>query len=261
MLGPIAGDIIGSPYEFTHNNIKTRDFELFSHRSAFTDDSVLTAATAVALMDSRHYAESYRRFYAMYPFAGYGTRFLQWARSSSAPPYGSYGNGSAMRVSPVGWAFATLEDTLREAVRSAAVSHNHPEGIRGAQAVAGAVYLARTGHDKDAIRRWVVSEMGYDLSRTCDDIRPTYVHVESCQETVPEAITAFLESTGFEDAVRLAVSLGGDSDTLTCITAAIAEAFYGGVPDAIARGTRERLDERLCAIVDRWYTWLSEEHP
>jgi ADP-ribosylglycohydrolase len=258
MLGAIAGDIIGSPYEFTHNNIKTKDFELFGQRSAFTDDSVLTAATAVALMDSRNYAETYRRFYGMYPFAGYGTRFLQWARSSNEGPYGSYGNGSAMRVSPVGWAFDTLEQTLREAARSAAVSHNHPEGIRGAQAVAGAVFLARTGHDKEGIRRWVVDAMGYDLSRTCDDIRPSYVHVESCQETVPEAVTAFLESTDFEDAVRLAVSLGGDSDTLTCITAAIAEAFYGAVPEPIARAARLRLDERLRSILDQWYSWLAE---
>lgn len=253
MLGAIAGDIIGSPYEFTHNNIKTTDFPLFSVRSGFTDDSILTVATAEVLLRGGHYAEAYRRYYRMYPFAGWGGRFRAWGAADRAGPYNSFGNGSAMRVSPIGWAFATLEETLAEATRSAMVTHNHPEGVRGAQATASAVFLARTGVRKEDIRRFITDIFAYDLSRTLDDIRPTYTHTESCQETVPEAITAFLESEDFEDAVRKAVSLGGDSDTLACITGSIAEAHYGGVPEPIAGQARANLDGRLRPIVDEFH--------
>jgi ADP-ribosylglycohydrolase len=178
--------------------------------------------------------------------------FRQWGRNADMGPYNLFGNGSAMRVSPIGWAFPTLEETLAEAERSAAVTHNHPEGIKGAQATASAIFLARTGAGKAEIRAHTRNAFGYDMSRTLDEIRPGYTHVESCQETVPEAITAFLESEGFEDAIRKAVSLGGDSDTLTCITGGIAEAFYGGVPEEIARETLARLDERLRTIVERF---------
>lgn len=258
MLGAIAGDIIGSPYEFDHCNIKTTDFPLFSSASQFTDDTVLTVATAEVLMEGGGYADTYRDYHSVYPHAGWGTGFEAWARSRIRKPYNSYGNGAAMRVSPVGWAFPTLDETLKEAERSASVSHNHPEGIKGAQATAAAVYLARTGATKTDIKTFVRRGFGYDLSRTLDEIRPLYRHVESCQETVPEAVTAFLESDSFEDAVRKAVSLGGDSDTLTCITGGIAEAFYGGVPEEIAAEVLKRLDNNLRTVVESFQAWLAE---
>lgn len=250
MLGAIAGDIIGSPFEFDHNNVKTTAFPLFNGRSEFTDDSILTVATADVLMNGGEFAETYRRYFRMYPFAGWGCMFRQWCRDPAMGPYDSFGNGAAMRVSPIGWAFSTLEKTLAEAERSAMVSHNHPEGVKGAQATAAAIFMARTGADREEIRRFVTDVFGYDLSRTLDDIRPSYHHVESCQETVPEALTAFLESENFEDAVRKAVSLGGDSDTLACIAGSVAEAFYGGVPSSIASESLARLDDRLCQVVE-----------
>jgi len=251
MLGAIAGDMIGAPYEFDSNNIKTTDFPLFlgKKRSKFTDDSVLTVATAEALLTGGDYAGVYVKYFNLYPHAGYGTSFRQACQSGRLTPYDSYGNGSAMRVSPVGWYAETLEQALEEAKRSAEVSHNHPEGIKGAQATASAIFLAREGKSKAEIRDYIVSQFGYDLSRTLDEIRPDYHHVESCMDTVPEAITAFLESDNFEDAVRKAVSLGGDSDTLTCITGGIAEAFYGGVPDHIADEVWNRLDDQLAKVV------------
>ncbi|HOC30640.1 MAG TPA: ADP-ribosylglycohydrolase family protein [Armatimonadota bacterium] len=251
MLGAIAGDMIGAPYEFDSNNIKTTDFPLFlgKKRSKFTDDSVLTVATAEAILTGGDYAGAYVKYFNLYPHAGYGTSFRLACRSGKLTPYDSYGNGSAMRVSPVGWYAETLEQALDEAKRSAEVSHNHPEGIKGAQATAAAIYLARFGKTKDAIRDYIVSQFGYNLSRTLDEIRPDYHHIESCMDTVPEAITAFLESDNFEDAVRKAVSLGGDSDTLTCITGGIAEAFYGGVPDHIGVEVWNRLDETLAKVV------------
>lgn len=251
MLGAIAGDIVGSPYEFDHRNIKTKDFLLFSHRSGFTDDSVLTVATAEVLLRHGDYAEAYRRYGLRYPHAGWGGMFRQWIRKAEMGPYGSFGNGSAMRVSPIGWAFATLEETLAEAKRSAEVTHDHPEGIKGAQAAAAAIFMARNGTDKAGIKAYVEEQFGYRLSRTLDEIRPRYHHVETCQETVPEAITAFLESESFEDAIRNAVSLGGDSDTLTCITGGIAEAYYG-IPDEIAEAALSRLDADLYQVVQQF---------
>lgn len=252
MLGAIAGDVIGSPYEFDHNNIKTTDFPLFSERSHFTDDSILTVATAEALLTGGDYAEVYKRYHDYYPGAGWGAMFRNMARAGSLRPYGSFGNGSAMRVAPIGFACDTLEETLREAERSAAVTHDRPEGVKGAQATAAAIFLARTGSGKVAIRSFITDAFGYDLSRSLDEIRPGYRHVEPCQETVPEALTAFLESTGFEDAIRKAVSLGGDSDTLACITGGIAEAFYGAVPPAIRMEVERRLDARLLRIVNAY---------
>ena len=214
--------------------------------------AVMTAAVAVGLIDGKGLPE--RTFCAVqhemrfwgreYPHAGYGGMFRRWLRAEHPQPYGSFGNGSAMRVAAAGWLFDTLERTLEMAKVTAEVTHNHPEGIKGAQATAAAIFLARTGHSKPEIRQYVEQTFGYDLSRTCDEIRPGYRHVETCQQTVPEAIIAFLESTGFEDALRNAVSLGGDSDTLACITGGIAEAFYG-MPPELQQETLKRLPEDL----------------
>ncbi|HEY9761258.1 MAG TPA: ADP-ribosylglycohydrolase family protein [Trichocoleus sp.] len=250
MLGAIAGDMIGSVYEF--NNQRTKDFPLFSDQSTFTDDSILTVAVADVLLNGGSYTDAFKRYYRQYPnpCGSYGMRFQQWAASDNSSPYNSWGNGSAMRVSPVGFALNSLETVLAEAERTAAATHNHPEGIKGAQATAAAIFLARTGQSKADIQAHIQTHYGYDLSRTLDEIRLTYTFNESCQGTVPEAITAFLESTDFEDALRNAVSLGGDSDTLTCITGGIAEAFYGGVPDAIATSVLARLDPPLRQITE-----------
>lgn len=246
MLGAIAGDIIGSVYEF--HNIKTTDFELLPKRCFFTDDTVLTVALAEAILHDRDYVPLMKQYYLKYPNAGYGGSFHKWARSKNSAPYNSWGNGAAMRISPVGFAFDTLDDVLRQALKYTEVTHNHPEGIKGAQATASSIFLARKGKQKREIKSYVEKTFGYDLSRTLDEIRPVYRFNESCQETVPEAITAFLESDDFEDAMRKAVSLGGDSDTLACITGGIAQAFYGGVPKSIADEVYKKLDDHLRSI-------------
>ncbi len=246
MLGAITGDIIGSVYEW--KNIKTTEFELFSPRCFFTDDSVLTIALADAILNEKNYADVMREYYRRYPKAGYGGMFRQWAQNPNAQAYNSWGNGAAMRISPVGYAFDSLDDVLKKAVEYTEITHNHPEGIKGACATASAIFLARTGHSKQDIKNYIVTNFGYDLDRTCDDIRPTYKFNESSQGTVPEAIVAFLDSTDFENAIRLAVSLGGDCDTLTCITGGIAQAFYGGVPSEIAEKSLSVLDEHLKAV-------------
>ena len=249
MLGAIAGDIIGSVYEW--QNIKSKDFPLFSPDSCFTDDTVMTVAVAMALLSGaglREYALCMRDLGRAYPDAGYGGRFRRWLRSPCPKPYGSYGNGSAMRVSPVGWFFDTLEETLDAAATSAAVTHDHPEGIRGAQAVAAAVFLARTGHGKAEVKRLIEERFGYDLSRRLDDIRPTYAFDGSCQGSVPEAIIAWLESTDFEDAIRNAISIGGDSDTIAAIAGGIAQAEYG-MPASIRDEVLARLPNRFKSII------------
>ena len=257
MYGAISGDIIGSPYEFDRGN-KTKDFPLFSFDSDWTDDSVMTIAVAEALINTlgqddeaikTALVESMQKWGHKYPFAGYGTRFSGWLRAKSPKPYGSYGNGSAMRVSAAGWLYDTLEETRHIARLTAEVTHNHPEGIKGAEADASAIFLARTGSSKDEIKDYIIREFGYDLSRTCDEIRPAYRHVESCQQTVPEAITAFMEGTDFEDVIRTAVSLGGDCDTLTCIAGGMAEAFYG-IPKFIKNECQARLEEDMLEICD-----------
>ena len=260
MYGAILGDMIGAPYEFDMGD-KTKDFPLFAADSRFTDDSVMTIAVADALLGvsvdasddeiCKNIIESMQRWGRRYPRAGYGGSFRYWLRSDDPKPYGSYGNGSAMRVSSVGWLYDTLDETRRIARLTAQVTHNHPEGIKGAEAAASAIFLARTGHNKDEIRDYIASEFGYDLSRTCDEIRPTYHHDESCQRTVPEAITAFLEGSDFGDVIRTAVSLGGDCDTLTCIAGGMAEAFYG-VPDEMVAECRKRLPEDMLAVLDRF---------
>lgn len=251
MLGAIAGDIFGSVYEW--DRIKTKDFPLFNPQCFFTDDSVLTVAVANAILEDRNYLHYIREFGRRYPKAGYGGYFMQWLRGDNPQPYNSWGNGSAMRVSAVGFAFNDEETVLREAARSAEISHNHPEGIKGAQATALAIFLARNGKSKDTIRSEISQRFGYDLNRTVDSIRPNYSFNESCQETVPEAIIAFLDSDEYGDAIRNAISLGGDSDTLACITGGIAEAFYGSVPTSIEQMAREKLTPDLLEVVDRFY--------
>lgn len=243
MLGAIAGDIIGSIYEW--NNIKTTEFPLFSDSSYFTDDSVLTIALADAILSNCDYAIKLRSYYNSYPKAGYGGSFIGWACIPKMQAYDSWGNGAAMRISPAGWAYNTLEEVLEQAEKFTAVTHNHPEGIKGGQATAATIFLARTGFSKQQIKEYVEMNFAYDLNRTCDQIRPDYSFDVSCQGTVPEAIIAFLESTDFENAIRLAVSLGGDTDTLACITGSIAEAFYGGVPKNIIEEVMLRLDNPL----------------
>ncbi len=256
MYGAIFGDMIGAPYEFDRSP-KTKEFPLFSRESEFTDDSVMTIAVAETLMNTTGNTDeevrsalvaSKRKWGKLYPNAGYGGRFYGWLRARNPEPYGSYGNGSAMRVSSAGWLYNTLDETRRIARLTAEVTHNHPEGIKGAEATASAIFLARTGHGKDKIKDYIISEFGYDLSRTCNEIRPTYHHVESCQKTIPEAFTAFLEGTDFEDVIRTAVSLGGDCDTLTCIAGSIAEAFYG-LPDDMVTECRKRLPDDMLAVL------------
>ena len=259
MFGAILGDIIGSPYEFDRGN-KSKEFPLFSSESHFTDDTVMTVAVAEALMDCasdstddeirQKLVDSMRKYGKLYPNAGYGNRFMVWLLSNPKP-YNSYGNGSAMRVSPAAWLYNDMETVRRMARLSADVTHNHPEGIKGAEATASAIFLARTGHSKADIKAYIEQEFGYSLNRTCDEIRPAYFHVESCQETVPEAITAFLEGNDFEDVMRTAVSLGGDCDTLTAIAGSIAEGFYG-VSNELKAECKKRLDSRLLSVVERF---------
>ena len=248
MIGAIAGDIIGSIYE--RNNIKTKEFPLFSPGCCFTDDSVLTIAIADVLLNGGSYSEKLKDYCRRYPYAGYGMNFRNWALSSQTEPYNSWGNGSAMRVSPIGFALDDLDSVLNEAKRSAEVTHNHPEGIKGAQATAAAIFLARTEKDKKRIKSYIETTIGYDLNFSLDQIRPNYQlqFDVSCQSSVPQAIVAFLESTNFEDAIRNAISIGGDSDTIACITGSIAQAFYGGVSNAIARQVLSILDEPLRQI-------------
>ena len=243
MLGALTGDIVGSIYEW--NNIKTTEFPLFQDHCRFTDDSVLTVALAESILTGEEYATLMKRYFRNYPDAGYGSNFLRWAQSDSATPYNSWGNGAAMRISPVAWACGTLSEVLQKAEQYSLPTHNHPEGVKGAQATAAAVFLARTGASKQQIRRYVCETFGYDLSLSCDQIRPEYSFDVSCQGTVPQAMVAFLESCDFESAIRLAISLGGDSDTLAGITGGIAQAFYGGVPEPIAARALNFLDESL----------------
>lgn len=251
MIGAIAGDIIGSVYE--RQRIKSKDFPLFQPGCTFTDDTVLTVAIADAILHDRPYLDAVLKFGRRYPHAGYGGTFIRWLREENPQPYNSWGNGSAMRASPIGFAFSTVEEVLRQAKLSAEISHNHPEGIKGAQAAALAVFLARKGYQKEKIRARLTAEFAYDLSRTVDDIRPAYAFDVSCQGSVPEAIIAFLDADSYEDAVRNAVSLGGDSDTLACIAGGIAEAFYGEVPPEIQKKAQSYLPPDLWQVTELFY--------
>ena len=266
MIGAIMGDMIGAPYEFDRSP-KTKEFPLFSRDSNFTDDSVMTIAVAEALMDTIGKSDdeikealvtSMQKWGNRYPNAGYGGMFYRWLRKKNPQPYGSFGNGSAMRVSSAGWLYDTLEETRHMARLTAEVTHNHPEGIKGAEATANAIFLARNGATREEIKEYIISEFGYDLSRTCDEIRPGYYHVETCQQTVPEAITAFMEGTDFEDVIRTAVSLGGDCDTLTCIAGGMAEAMYG-IPEDMANECRKRLPKDMLAVVERFDNFRSRK--
>ncbi|HOG48051.1 MAG TPA: ADP-ribosylglycohydrolase family protein [Anaerolineae bacterium] len=250
MLGAIAGDIIGSIYE--HHAIKRKEFSLFDPRCRFTDDSVLTIAVAQAILEDGNYRRWVRELGRRYPRAGYGGSFSDWLFADDPAPYNSWGNGAAMRVSAVGWAFGDVENVLREAGRTAEMTHNHPEGIKGAQATALAVFLARTGHSKAAMRAEVAERFGYDLARTVDGIRPRYRFDISCQGTVPEALICFFDATSYEDTVRNAVSLGGDSDTLACIAGGVAEAFYGPLPEEMRARVQACLTEELWQITERF---------
>ena len=265
MYGAILGDIIGSPYEFDAGE-KTKEFPLFSENSVWTDDTVMTIAVADAFLTAgldapeetlrQQLVKSMRYYGKRFPKAGYGLRFWKWLRSWRPKPYNSFGNGSAMRVSPAAWLYGDLETVRKMARLTAIVTHNHPEGIKGAEATACAIFLGRTGSTKAQIKAFVEKEFGYDLSRSCNEIRPTYHHVESCQETVPEAITAFLEGESFEDVIRTAVSLGGDCDTLTCIAGSIAEGFYG-VPQDLKKACYDRLDPALLKVLKRFESQIA----
>lgn len=246
MIGAIAGDIIGSVYE--HNSIKTKDFPLFSPQTRFTDDTVLTVAVAHSILTGVPYKDAIKSIGRRYPDAGYGGSFIQWLLSENSDPYNSWGNGSAMRVSPIGFAFSTEDEVLSQAKMSAEITHNHPDGIKGAQATALALYLAKHGMDKQTIRTQIKDRFDYNLDRSVDSIRKSYSFDISCQGTVPEAIIAFLDSESYEDAIRNAVSLGGDSDTLACITGGIAEAYYGAVPAWIIDRVEEYLTPDLLEI-------------
>lgn len=246
MLGAIAGDIIGSVHEFSCG--KTTEFPLFAAGSSWTDDSALTVAVAEHLLRGGDLVDLFHRAVREHPGAGWGGMFLRWAGRRDREAYGSFGNGSAMRVSPVGFAFSTAAQTLAAAARTAEVTHNHPEGIKGAQATALAVFLARTARDKEVIRVQIEERFAYDLSRTVDEIRPGYGFDETCQRTVPEAITCYLESDSYESAVRLAVSLGGDADTLAAIAGGIAQAHYG-VPGPIRAEALRRLTPQMRGVL------------
>ncbi|MBQ7364112.1 MAG: ADP-ribosylglycohydrolase family protein [Clostridia bacterium] len=255
MLGAIFGDIVGSSYEF--NNVKTTDFPLFTVDSFATDDSVMTLALAEALMksDIRADIDNFKRIFVAcmhdygdrYPTAGYGGNFAAWLTYHDTEPYGSYGNGSAMRVSPVAWYAESLEEAIRFAAASSEVTHDHPEGIKGAVCTSGAVYLARTGANKETIRRFV--EGYYDIAFTLDEIRPSYTFKEICQDTVPQAMVAFLESESFEDCIRLAISIGGDSDNIAAMAGAVAEAYYG-MSEEETEAIRRYLDEDQLHVLD-----------
>ncbi len=258
MIGALLGDMIGAPYEFDRGR-KTKIFPLFCPISRFTDDSVMTVAVAEALLNSMgqddetvkaELIRSMQSWGRRYPRAGYGAKFIRWVHAQDPKPYGSYGNGSAMRVSAAGWLYDDLETTRHMAALTAEVSHNHPEGIKGAESTAAAIFLARTGSSKAEIKSYIVREFGYDLSRSCAELRKTNRHDETCQVTMPLVFAAFLESTDFEDAVRNAVSLGGDTDTIACITGSIAEAFYG-VPETIAAKGKKRLPEGFLKVLER----------
>src|SRR5215510_1263269 len=248
MLGVIAGDVIGSVHE--HALTKSTDFPLFGPRCRFTDDTVLTVATAYAILTSTPYEAAYRDFGRQYPDAGYGGSFYEWLHTEEPRPYNSWGNGSAMRVAPIGFAFENVDDVLSQAALSAAVTHNHAEGIKGAQATALAVFMARSGASKDDIRKDLAQRFGYNLHRTVEQIRPDYQWDVSCQRSVPEAIIAFLDSSDVENAIRLAVSLGGDADTQAAIAGGIAEAYYKHVPEIIVGPVRECLPSGFIEVID-----------
>ncbi len=250
MRGAIIGDIIGSRFE--KNNVKSKDFELFTKESRYTDDTVLTIAIADCILNSKDYESTVKKYGRNYPFAGYGGTFKKWLAGIIRGPYNSWGNGSAMRVSPIGFAFDNEEKILEEAKRSAEITHNHEEGIKGAQAIAMSIFLARTGKTKQEIKDYIEYEFGYDLSRTIEGIRPNYEFDVSCQGSVPESIIAFLESENFEDAIRNAISIGGDSDTIASMTGAISEAFYKSISEELIEKMNEIIPDNFRKIIEEF---------
>ena len=269
MYGAIIGDIIGSRFEFDRGN-KTRDFKLFTTESDFTDDTVMTVAVAEALMGVGPDADektvkgavirSMKKWGKKYPYAGYGARFISWVLTDDPEPYGSYGNGSGMRVSSVGWLYDSLDRTREVARWTAEVSHNHPEGIKGAESVAAAIFMARTGSSKDEIKDYIESEFGYDLTRTLNDIRPGYQHVEDCMHTMPEAFESFLEAESYEDCIRNVMYIGGDTDTLGAISGAIAEARWG-VPARIVIEGDKFLPKDIHDVIKVFMKTISDVYP
>lgn len=248
MLGAIIGDMVGSPYEF--KNIKSTDFPLFSDKSKFTDDTVCTAAIASAILDESYdYKAHLLQLCPEYRSAGYGKKFADWLVENDPQPYQSWGNGAPMRVSPVGFAAPTLEWALEQATKSCMPTHDHIDAIEGAKTTAGIIFLARKGSTKEQLKTWIKENSSYKLEKTCDEIRPSYKFDVSTKGSMEPAIQAFLESTDFESAVRLAVSLGGDSDTIACITGSLAQAFYKTIPDEIVAEAAKRLDSRIKNIL------------
>ena len=269
MIGAIIGDIVGSRFEFDRGD-KSREFELFTDRCKFTDDTVMTVAVAEALLDAGPDAgekkvkecliKSMKKWGRKYPNAGYGARFIDWVLTDDPKPYGSYGNGSGMRVSPAGWLYESVERTREVARWTAEVTHNHPEGVKGAESVAAAVYLARHMASLEEIERYLTEEFGYDLSRTLDEIRPGYHHVEDCMRTMPEAFECFLESESYESALRNVMYIGGDTDTLCAIAGAVAEAYWGIPVSFVVKG-QEYLDGDLLGVVERFNTVVHGKGP
>ena len=257
MIGSFIGDIVGSVYEFTPNNIKTKQFEFFNPNGSYTDDSILTFATADWLLHGGEVAHYYSKYGEKYPWpmGGYGGGFKLWLvrsiRQQDYRPYNSCGNWSAMRVGPVGWAFVTIEEILAKAKESAECTHIHPEGIKGAQATALAIMMARHGCDKNEIRSEIEKRFEYDLQFTCEQIRPTYTWGGTCQDSVPQAIVAFLDGEDYEDSIRNAISIGGDSDTIGCITGSIAEAYFG-VPADLRNSAMNYLPEEFQSIISEF---------
>lgn len=260
MYGAILGDIIGSRFEFDRGGW-SKDFQLLTQGCEFTDDSVMTVAVADALLTAGRTAtteeieaaciKSMQKWGRKYPNAGYGSRFIYWVHSRNPEPYGSFGNGSAMRVSAAGWLYDTVERTREVAGATANVSHNHPEGLKGAECTAAVMFLGRIGRSKDEIKAYVEKEFGYDLSKSVDELRPLHEHVETCMDSLPKALVSFLEGTSYEDVVRNAVSLGGDTDTLAAIAGAMAEAFYG-MPDELKKQCLSRIPDDMREVVQRF---------
>lgn len=259
MLGAIIGDYVGSIYEM--NNIRSTDFPFFSDSCTFTDDSMMTIAIAEALLTDRDYANSLKKYARAYPKAGYGSRFLNWAMQKDAPAYNSLANGSAMRVSPVGWMAKSLEEALQLARDTALPTHNHPEGVLGAQVVAGCIFLLRQGKSKDEIRAWV-EEMGYSMNLSIAELQKSYKFDVSCRGSIPQAIQAFMEAADFESAIRLGISIGGDSDTIASIAGALAEVVYP-IPRCMIERVRDKLrqhgPEKPVDVLAKFYERLGNQ--
>ncbi|MCX6230908.1 MAG: ADP-ribosylglycohydrolase family protein [Bacteroidetes bacterium] len=250
IIGAIAGDIIGSVYEF--NNRKSKDIPLFTSESTYTDDTVLTIAVADCIINGKDFSKTIHAYGRKYARRGYGGNFFNWLMNNNPQPYNSYGNGSAMRVSPVGFAYSSIEKVMEEAKKSAEITHNHPEGIKGAQAIASAIFLATTNSTKIEIKDFISETFNYEMNFSIDEIRPFYRFDETCQGSVPQAINCFLESKNYEDAIRLAISIGGDSDTIACMAGGIAAAYYKFIPDEIINECYNRLPAEFLEIINQF---------